>query len=642
MEYIIDRFAGSSTVDAAKRRGIDVTTAHRFDRGEPGSSGYPLWVEHCEGKQPFAAAVLRHTHNALPRTAEALSAAEHAAAQSRGHRRTMSPAAQAALRDFPTFRRRYFAHWTTPWQAQAAGIIDERLAQCAETGEKAYILMNVAPGLGKTTMLHEFCARATCRDRALTGMIGSKVSKLAESSVGRLRRDFERTYPVEGALATLAGDFGMFKPDNRADKWQEASFVVVQDDGQLIEEKEPTWQAFGMDSKAFRGFRVRLAWWDDIVDEDIKYSPTMLAKQEEIWDNKCETRINPGGVLAVTGQIIDTRDLYNYIAEKEAAVEDELELLLDPDGPRPHKYTRIVFKAHDEERCTNQHGTRKNPPPAWPEGCLLDPVSLPWVECKEIRKNKADTWAVQYQCEDVEGIRHVVEKGWVEHCWDDRGLWQLPDGIKATDNVITCDPSSTNWWATQAWAYYHEGDKNAYGGRRFLLDLANRRMETPDLLGFNNDSQEFHGLLEEWRQRYARMGRRLHVVLFEHNAAQRYFLQNEHVKRWARIYQVRVLPHQTGAHKLDKDLGVWMLSAQWEFGRVRLPGATPDIRQHVRPLITQVTSAPYGKVEDQLMAEWFLEANLHRVHQPALPPDGHRERRPVWLKQTVREMMTAR
>lgn len=646
MRYIAARFRGDSTIDASRAEGIDLATAYLFDRGAPTSSGYQLWLEHCQGHEPFNAAVLRYAHRIMPRNEVGFNARAEAVAQTRGHRRTMSEQAQAALEDFAVFRSRYFGRWTTPWQAEAQHVVQAKLAEAREEEKETFILINVAPGTGKTTLGNDICARETVADRSITGMIGSKVSTLATANVLRLRRDFERQYPADGAQTTLASDFGLFKPDNRSDVWREDRFVVVQADGQLIEEKEPTWQSFGMDSKAFRGFRVRLAWWDDIVDEDVKYSPSMRAKQEETWDNKCETRLEPGGLVLVTGQIIDPYDLYNYISEKEDALEEEAEVLLDPAGPRPKKYHRIIYKAHDDARCAGDHGTRKDPPPAWPVGCLLDPKRLPWVKCREVQINRPNTWSIQYQAEDGEGVRHVVEKAWVERCFDtDRGLWQLPEGIGPTDNVITVDPSGTNFWAAQAWAYHHAGEPKPrlnedYGGRRILLALSNRRMEAPDLLGFNNDTQTYWGLLEDWRKEYARLGRRLQTVIVEENAAQRYLLQQELAKRWARDHGIRILPHSTGARKLDPDLGIWIVGPHWEHGRVRLPGANPAVREAVRPLVEQVTQAPYGKLSDQMMAEWFMEANMHHIHR-AGPPPKQPPKLPGWWNKSISSLVKA-
>lgn len=646
MRYVAARFRGDSTVEAARAEGIDLATAHLFDRGAESSSGHQIWLEHCQGHEPFNTAVLRFTHNVLPNTDAGYDARAEAVARTRGFRRQLPAAAEATLDDLVAFRERYFGRETAPWGVMACRTIEEKMREAQEDRAKVYILVNVAPGAGKTTLFNDFCAQLTVKDRAITGLMGSRITKLAEANVARLRREFERQYPLEGARATLSGDFGLFKPDNRADKWQEAAFVVVQEDGQLIDEKEPTWQAFGFDSKSQRGFRVGgLAWWDDIVDEDIKYSPAMRAKHEEIWDNRCETRLNPGAALAVSGQLLDPRDLYDYIERKEAEVEDDVELLLEPGSPRPKKYTRILFKAHDETRCTQQHGTRKAPPPAWPESCLLDPARIPWVECKEIMRNKPDTWAIQYQCEEGENVRHVVQAAWVDKCWDnDRGLWELPEGIGPTNNVITVDPSGTNFWAAQAWAYHHAGDPKPrlnedYGGRRILLALSNRRMEAPELLGFNNDSQRFWGLLEEWRQEYARLGRRLHMVVVEENAAQRYLLQQELAKRWQRDHGIRIIGHTTG-RKLDPDLGIWIVGPHWEHGRVRLPGRDPAVRDAVRPLVEQVTTAPYAKVTDQMMAEWFFEANLHLIYQPPAAPKKAKGL-PTWWNKSMRDLVKA-
>jgi superfamily II DNA or RNA helicase len=49
----------------------------------------------------------------------------------------------------------------TPWQREAA----EKVAALLSTDEKEYVVLNMPPGSGKTTMLHDVAAWMTVRDR---------------------------------------------------------------------------------------------------------------------------------------------------------------------------------------------------------------------------------------------------------------------------------------------------------------------------------------------------------------------------------------------------------------------------------------------------------------------------------------------
>ena len=48
---------------------------------------------------------------------------------------------------------------------------------------------------------------------------------------------------------------------------------------------------------------------------------------------------------------------------------------------RPAKYSHVVFKAHDDERCTGKHDDVK----PWPDGCLLDPYRIPWKTLEQVK-----------------------------------------------------------------------------------------------------------------------------------------------------------------------------------------------------------------------------------------------------------------
>ena len=67
------------------------------------------------------------------------------------------------------------------------------------------------------------------------------------------------------AEATVADDYGTFRPTQR-ENWSQDQFVVAQLGGVLIDEKEPTWSAFGPDSE-YIGMRLDYLVADDFVDK---------------------------------------------------------------------------------------------------------------------------------------------------------------------------------------------------------------------------------------------------------------------------------------------------------------------------------------------------------------------------------------
>lgn len=156
-------------------------------------------------------------------------------------------------------------------------------------------------------------------------------------------------------------------------------------------------------------------------------------------------------------------------------------------------------------------------------------------------------------------------------------------------------------------------------------------MEAPDLLDFNHSTQKWHGLLEEYRQNYQRLGIRLSHVIVEVNAAQRFLLQYDHARRWQSAHGIAFVSHTTTMKKLDPELGVpGLLPSAYRFGRKRLPGGSDAARRKVKPLIDQLIRWPDTSVEDQVMADWFGEARLSHVISMSVEQPKP-QWRPSWL-----------
>lgn len=542
--------------------------------------------------------------------------------------------AAAALDDFGLFRRRYFGRIASPWQEEAAN----RMVGLLESPQKEFVVVNVPPGAGKSTLFtHDIPAWLTARDRAIRGLIGSRTQTQANAYTARLRQTLIRRHPVQAkdderrkgraldAEATLAADFGLFRPEN-PEIWRREQFTVAQFDDTPIDEKESTWTAFGMDAGSL-GWRVNIGIWDDLVDKTTIRSAESIENQRVWWEDEGETRIEPDGVMILQGQRMSASDLYRYCLDMAAGDPDEWE---DPgDWERaPRKYHHIVYKAHYDEQCQGVHKPGDAVP--YPEGCLLDPVRLPWRELKAIKANRVHKFEVLYQQQDVDPGNVLVPKLWVDGgtdprtgevfpgCWDnDRDVGQIPDGLASgCVSVATADPSPTKFWSIQHWIVQRNvvaGPGEDRFGQRFLIDLIRQGMDAPDFLDWNHATKSFSGVMEEWQQRSVELGRPIQVWIVEANAAQRFMLQYDHVRRWMSARKVRVMAHQTHRNKTDPDYGVQMVATPWRHGLVRLPGKNGLGRTASLKLVDEVTRWPDGQYDDCVMAEWFLEHNLPRL-----------------------------
>jgi hypothetical protein len=550
-----------------------------------------------------------------------------------------------ALTDIELFARRYFGIILRPWQKQAA----ERIVDLYASPEEEYVVVNVAPGSGKTTF---FCkilpAWITCRDRAVRGLMGSHVQRLADMNVRQLRREFERTVPIKAepkelamglavdAAATLPSEFGTFKPDN-AELWRGDTFIVAQPGDVLLTDKEPTWTAFGVDT-GFLGFRYDFIIWDDAYDPRRMRNAEAREDLRKWWDDVAESRLEPGGLLILQGQRMSAEDIYRYALDKVRWIETDDEEAVEAAGK---KYHHICFKAHDEENCAKAH---RRDSPAWPEGCLLDPKRLPYAKLRGIKEHNATQYAVVYQQEDVAAGSTLVDPLWVAGgtdkdgieymgCWDNnRDLWEIPEGVGQGPGMMiaTADPSPTKFWAIQCWYV------NLESNFRYLMECYRQTMDAPSFLDWNHAERRFTGIAEDWWQITNEMGHPITHWIVEANAAQKFILQYDHFRRWASTRGVSLVPHYTHSrNKTDPDYGVWMLAQEYKYGRVRLPGKSNTYaRPHSLLLVSEATrwtpDKEHLQTDDCVMAHWFLEHNLPNLRPPESPPTVLR--RPSWVR----------
>ena len=554
--------------------------------------------------------------------------------------------AKRSLEDFGYFRRRYFGRISTPWQEEA-GIA---LVELLESPDKEYVVMNMPPGSGKTTLLHDLTCWIICRNRAIRLMTGSATMSLAKRNLMRVKRSLERIVPETAdeqlkarglavdAESTLALDFGRFKPLDKA-LWTNEAFIVMQpEEAGAISEKEPTLSAYGMDT-AFIGGRFDGCFWDDLVDPRKMRSADQKEQMQDWYQDVAESRLEPAGMLALIGQRLAADDLYRFALDMTQPLENEDELLdaglsdeMVASLRSDKKYKHLIYKAHYEENCTQEHHRRDSEP--YPVGCLLDPRRLSWRDISNLMANRGERFAVVYQQEDLDPSEVLVRKEWVwgddinPGCIDkDRDSWEIPLGLSSRDCLViaTADPSPTQFWSIQLWIYHPDSEQ------RFLIDHVRRKMTAADFLDFKMAEGSYSGLMEEWQRTSESIGFPIQYWIVETNAAQRFMLQYDYVKTWRGIHSVEIIPHNTNSvNKMDTQLGVTVLQSHYRFGRVRLPGKGEGKTCSMK-LIDEVTRYPYGtRTDDCVMAQWFLEWNLPNLY---LPTSGaSRSWRPSWVR----------
>ena len=523
-----------------------------------------------------------------------------------------------------------------------------------------------------TLFTHDIPAWLACRNRRLRALIGSRTYRQARWYTARLRRSFERyeTLPPDEeeviagrALkpqASLVGDFGRFRPLTRfgTDLWRAEEFVIAQVGDLTIGEKEASFAAYGFDS-GYLGGRFRFVVWDDLVDRRNTRNAEQLDQLIEQYEDVAVTRLEMGGLLLLQGQRIAANDLYRHALDQHVNEADDDE---DDDEGRPvPKYHRLTYKAHYDEECRGKETHGRNapywrPPPTLPgevlrglfgftpppNGCLLDPRRITWRELRQIKANRRQKFAVLYQQEDVDPEDVLVPRLWIDGgtdpqtgelfpgCWDKgRGVAQPPAGLVAPfHSYVAVDPSPTQWWGIQWWGWHPPS------GQLFLLDLVRRKMDAPEFLDWNHATGAFSGLAEEWQLRSEDLGCRITHWIVEANAAQRFLLQYEHVRRWMTLRRVTITPHQTQRNRSDPEYGIQSLAPLFRHGQVRLPtggNRHGDVsRLAAVALVDEVTRYPDCSTDDAIMAMWMGVWNQPRLFRTRAA-ELHPQKRPSWI-----------
>ena len=562
----------------------------------------------------------------------------------------LCPEAQRALDDFDYFRRRYLGRVPSPWQVDAA----YKIVAWLESPEKEFVCLNVPPGAGKSTLFHDVAVWMIVRNRKIRVLIGSVTQTLAKQYSRRIRETLERPFPLEpdailvekglalNAEACLSIDYGRFKPQSSGALWRAEEFVVEQESLGGLDNKEPTVSAYGIDSE-FIGHRADLCLFDDVASSENSKESVARDKLLERWDTMAEARCDPGGLLAVIGQRLGSGDLYAHCLSKITYedLEDDYDgsdttnQTVSVEPAKKSKYHHLVYKAYYEDLDTGK-ASKRTTAPAWPNGPMLDPYRLSWKDLSYIRYSSPQKFEVVYQQQDLAEGNYLIERVWATGgmgpdgvvypgCIDqDRRPGYIPHDLRPPIiSIASVDPSPTMFWAIQWWLYQPETNL------RYLVDVERCKLTAEELLGYDTGSRTYSGIMEEWQNRSFDMGYPISHWIVEVNAAQRFLLAHDFVRKWQSLQGVNVVPHTTSRNKLDENLGVEaLLPPLWRTGQVRLP----SMRENWKTLafVEEMSSWTRNKKNgtDLVMAHWFAELHVPQLRPVVAPP---RQWRPSWF-----------
>lgn len=639
--YWLLRQHGHPIRDAAKTAGIHYNTALNWEKKARDAT-----YEHKMEKIGLAKAQKSvGSHGTKDHTATALAMAEEVNGPIPYNQ--LNERAKQGLEDFDFFRRVYLGRAPSPWQVEAAYKIVELL----DSPEREFLVLNCPPGAGKSTLFHDVAVWMIAKRREIRTLIGSISGRLASQYSRRVRDTLERTTLVEPSEhdikrglavqpeACLVWDYGRFRPIHQGSLWRADEFIVDQFGGSALNNKEPTVSSYGMDAE-FIGHRAELCLFDDIANPENSRDGVSRDKLLEKWDSVAEARCEPGGLLVVIGQRLGAGDLYSHCLSKKAYLDDDDDVY--EEGPvksvePTSKYHHIVYKAYYDELDDGPECRKKTSAP-YPDGPLLDPHRIPWADIQFLRSTNRVKFDIVYQqeanAEEGSLILQVHARGGTgpdgvlyPGCIDkDRDPGHVPYGLaEPVISIATVDPSPTQFWGVQWWLY--QPDTNL----RYLIDLERPKLNAEELLGYDTQTATHFGLMEEWQLRSEQLGRPITHWIVEVNAAQRFLLAHDFVRKWQAKRTVQIIPHTTNRNKWDEQRGIEaLLPPLWRSGAVRLPSFRASWKSLA--LIQEMCEWRPDKKKgtDLVMAHWFAELHWPTVGAVKPPPVMWR---PSWMRE---------
>ncbi len=369
----------------------------------------------------------------------------------------------------------------------------------------------------------------------------------------------------------LIEDFGRFQPDSKSAPWSPSTgrFMVAGRKRQSLS-GDLTIMARGAGQKVY-GFAADLIIADDVVDEENSETPESRRKLERWFHNIVETRLQPDAPTWVVGTRFHEDDLYGHLA---SLTDDPLEEDYDVE---PRLWTHINFPAVS-------NWERKEV--LWPEVWSFERLM------KKRRRIGSAIFDQAYQQNPIPSDERLVQPEWIQGCFDRDRSWGPQK--KFGTRVISIDPSPTKMWG---WVIADvASDRNRFFVN--VLEVFSRKM------GVREAVTE----LEQLARAYSP-----DAIIFEKNAAQRWFFEDLGFIDWRKRYKVKAIDHETGRNKVDPVQGFQSIGADFEAGTIRLPGASLKDEEAMEPLTREALSYPYGRTDDVLMALWEIKAVHQRV-----------------------------
>jgi hypothetical protein len=212
---------------------------------------------------------------------------------------------------------------------------------------------------------------------------------------------------------------------------------------------------------------------------------------------------------------------------------------------KTYKYHHLIYKAYYEELDDGPSLVDR----MHLHGLLVrcwNHFRLSWKDLSYIRHSSPAKFEVVYQQKDMAEDNYLINRTWATGglgpdgvlypgCIDnDRQAGYVPEGlVPPVISIASVDPSPTMFWALQWWLYQPSTNL------RYLIDVERVKLTAEDLLGYNTQTREFGGIMEEWQNRSMAYGYPISHWIVEINAAQRFLLAHDFVRKWQALHGVQ-------------------------------------------------------------------------------------------------------
>lgn len=551
---------------------------------------------------------------------------------------------------FPLFAQMFFGLRPVPWQVRAAEISVEKIL---DRTERHFAIANEPPGVGKSTLwtfvipawlLCGGGAQDPGWGRSLRFMFGHAAKNVSVHYVQRFARLLTTRRPYYDKQArsfapkSIPVEFGRFMPLQAMGDvtlWQDRQFIVAQMTDVDLADKEPTCQAVSPGAE-FVGDRCEYASWDDLVTAKTSARLELVSGLADWFEKEAEPRIEPGGILWLIGQRINSMDLFRNRLD---------DLWVDEEGAIQHKYFHIVFPAHYEASCTGTHSQWNAQYDSGARGCLLDEVRLPWRDILKVAQRPH--FRTVYQQEDTDPTLALVTRDMLEGgranevdqvtgdvrlveypgCYNRQREWMThPDQARLSGgfvDYVTVDPAAGGRhpgsnWVIEWWC------ASAVDKPRYLIWATRQLMQAGDLLDWDPETGDLSGWMQRLQVASIGAGHPIRVWVIEANSAFKHLFQYRHYTVWKQRFPfVEVIPHETQKNRHDDVMGVEaLLRHKYRNGLADLPRKSGDLKAltFMRDFEKELTTWPLGGTDDTVLADWFGEVNLPEIlrlgHRP--------------------------